>query len=462
VSRRIPLVFAIVVALGSAIVLDRVVAEPSGDDADASGTGLPTGDELSVSWFCAEGTAAPDGRAGESILVGNVGAEEIEALITVMPGGDELPATSTIAVPAGTTSRVEVSEVLEAAEPGVVVETFGGPSVVEHELRTDDGLAVGPCARAPETRWLFAAGTTTRNSAQYLTLFNPFGEDAIVDVTYFTEDGPEVLEPVQGLVVPRRSRLTVPIHDQLRRENLVGIDVQARVGRLVAERSMVFAGTEEGLEGLTLSLGAAAPANEWWIPLGDADGGSDVRLVLANPGELPADVEVTALVQGENQVGEPQQVVVAPQSLAVVDLDQLGRSGARFALVARSSSEPVVAEMLVGWTGGEGGTATTLGSVAAAERWAFAAGRLPGDDGGIAVLNPGLDVTSVSLFALDAGAERVLEEVEIAPGERHVFDVRALDLPEDQPVAVVAATPVVAARVGFTRQGSTLSPGVPG
>jgi hypothetical protein len=456
-GRRLRLLIAIVVLLGGAVVVDQVVGEPSEETAAAGGAGLPSGDELSASWFCADGTAAPGGRAEETILVGNLGGDEVEALITVMPGGEEPPVATTIAVPAGTTERVDVAEVLEAPEPGVVVETFGGPAVVEHELRAGDGVAVGPCVRGPEARWVFAAGTTIRNSSQYLALFNPFGEDAIVDITYYTESGPETPEVVQGLAVPRRSRITVPVHEQIRREGLVGIDVQARVGRLVAERSMIFAGTEEGLQGLTLSLGAPAPAPEWWFPYGDAAGGTDVRLALANTGQEPAEIEVTALVQGTSTVGE-QPVVVVPQSVAVVDLDQVVGANEEFAVLVRSPTG-VVAEQLVGWSGGPGGVATTLGSVAPAARWAFATGRLPEDDGGIAVVNPGPEPAQLALVAFDTGTERIIEEIEIAAGERHVFSASRLS--DDQPVAVVTDVPVVAARVAVTSEGSTLSPGVP-
>ncbi|MGH7358982.1 MAG: DUF5719 family protein [Acidimicrobiia bacterium] len=461
-GRRARVMVVVVLLLGGAVVLDQVVAEPTPPAGDGNDSELPSGDELSASWFCAEGTSAPDGRAEESILVANLGTDEVEALVTVMPGGDEGPVTDTIAVPPGTTSRLDIADVLETAEPGVVVETFGGPAVVEHELRGSNDLAVGPCARGPETRWLFAAGTTIRNSSQFLALFNPFGEDAIVDVTYFSEGGPEVIEAVQGLVVPRRSRVTVPVHEHVRREGTVGIDVRARAGRIVAERSMVFDGTEEGLEGLAVSLGGPAPANEWWFPYGDAAGGSDVRVAVANPNDTPADVEVTTLLQGGDDVGQPQQVVVAPQSSSVIDLDQVVQSADAYGVIVRSPASEVVAEQLVGWSAGdERGAATLLGSPAPSERWAFATARLPEDDGGIAVVNPGSDVTHVAVVAYDGGAERIIEEIDLAPGERHVFDAGSLNLPEDVPVAVVANHPVVVARAAFIGRGATLSPGVP-
>jgi hypothetical protein len=461
-GRRVRVVGAVVLLIGGAVVLDQVAAEPAPEASGGASPGLPSGDELSASWFCAEGTSVPDGRAEESVLVANLGTAELEALVTVMPGGGQPPKRESIAVPAGTTSRLDVAAILETPEPGVVVETFGGPAVVEHELRGSGDVAVGPCARAPESRWLFAAGTTVRKSSQFLALFNPFGEDAIVDVTYYTESGPEVLEADQGLVVPRQSRVTIPVHEQVRREASVGIDVRARAGRIVAERSLVFDGTEEGLEGLAVSLGAAAPSDAWWFPFGDAAGGSDVRVVIANPNDTPADVEVTALLEGADDVGRPQPVVVPPQSLSVVDLDSLVTPQGSYAVIVRAPAAEVVAEQLAGWRGGDRrGAATTVGSATPSRRWAFAAGRLPDDDGGIAVVNPGPEVAHVILSAFDGGRERIVEEIDVAPGERHVFGARRLGLAPDVPVVVSGDQPVVAGRVAFIGRGATLSPGVP-
>jgi hypothetical protein len=459
-GRRLALVAVVVALLAGAVALDRVVAEPDDADATTEDSGLPTGEELSAAWFCADGTSAPDARADEAVLVGNLGADEIEALLTVMPGGEEDPVTSAVTVAPGTTSRVEVADILEAAEPGVVVEIFGGPAIVEHELRAGKDLAVGPCARGPESRWMFAAGTTVRGVSQYLALFNPFGEDAVVDITYLVEGGPEVLEPVQGLVVPRRSRVTVPVHEHVRREGAVAVDVQARSGRVVAEESMVFADTDDGRAGITLSVGASEPAPEWWFPFGEAAERGDVSVAVGNPSELPVEVEVLLLVDGD-ETGEPQRVDVPPLSVAVLDLAQRLPVDTGFAVEVRAQGE-VVAEQLVSWRGQHRGIATTLGASAPATRWAFAVGSGSGDDGGIVVMNPGTEPTRVRLVTLVGGQEDAVEAVDVAAGERTTFDLGRLGVAGAVPVLIVADTPVAAARVAFTDRGATLGVGVPG
>ncbi len=70
--------------------------------------------------------------------------------------------------------------------------------------------------------WHFAAGTTVQGAQLWLALFNPFADDAIVDIGFLTNTGPFAPGELQGFVVPGHSRVTVPVHDQARRDELVG------------------------------------------------------------------------------------------------------------------------------------------------------------------------------------------------------------------------------------------------
>ena len=61
-----------------------------------------------------------------------------------MPGGGVPSATRDVALPARSQTRLAVADVLPTPEPGVVVETFGGPAVVEHQVAGNDDVATGP------------------------------------------------------------------------------------------------------------------------------------------------------------------------------------------------------------------------------------------------------------------------------------------------------------------------------
>ena len=145
-----------------------------------------------------------------------------------MPGGDAAPVSRVVRLAPRAEARVRVADVVATPEPAVVVEIVGGQAVVSHELAANGDIATEPCARGASADWYFAAGTTLKGSQQFLVLFDPFGDDAIVDVTFLTDDGVQEPDSLQALVVPRRSRVSIPVHDAVPRQRNVAIHVHAR------------------------------------------------------------------------------------------------------------------------------------------------------------------------------------------------------------------------------------------
>ena len=246
--RRGPILFVLIALLVAAIVYDGNASSSPASAARAgaivSGPAVPPADALSTSWYCTEGTSAADGRADETILVASVADTRIDATITVMPGGIGGPRLSRPPPPPACRAHVRVADLVETPEPGVVVEVVGGQAVVSHQLDANGDFATEPCARDGSSDWYFASGTTLKGAQQYLVLFDPFGDDAIVDVTFVTDDGVQEPDALQALVVSRRSRVTIPVHEAVPRQRDVAIHVHAvQLGRVVAERSMLFDGT---------------------------------------------------------------------------------------------------------------------------------------------------------------------------------------------------------------------------
>ena len=100
----------------------------------------------------------------------------------------------------------------------MVVETVGGAAAVSHVLEHGGDVGVESCTRTAAPDWYFASGTTVDSSQQDLVLFNPFGDDAIVDVTFLTDAGVQEPDGLQALVIPRRSRVTIPVQDSVLRQ----------------------------------------------------------------------------------------------------------------------------------------------------------------------------------------------------------------------------------------------------
>jgi hypothetical protein len=456
-ARRGPILLVVIAAVVAAIVLDHTQSQSGSASAAtpaavSAAPSVPAADALSTSWYCAEGTSTPDGRANETIIVGNVGTTTVDATITVMPGGTRAPVSSHVTVGARSERAVPVSDVLATAEPGVVVEIVGGQAVVEHQLTSQGDVDVAPCARAAAADWYFANGTTVKGAQQFLVLFNPFGDDAIVDTTLLTDTGVQQPDQLQAVVVPRHSRVSLPIHTFLERQTLIAAHVHARVGRVVAERSMLFDGTSsDGVPtrtGIAVSLGATSPATSWSFPFALESDQVSQSLAIANFGSTPTSVQVTVLL-GNDQTLAPQKVDVGAQSVVTIDPGSHVPAGTPATVAvqaedAEGATPPVVAELLAWWPSGPSGpaVASTLGLTTTAHQWVFA---LPdGATGTVTAANPGTKPATAALIAYAAGdraGPSSEPELALAPAKFGTFDLggdagRMLVVTSNQPATV--------------------------
>src|SRR5262249_43441570 len=146
------------------------VASPHAALPAADGASVPAADAVSTAWYCAAGTSNAGGAADETVYIGNLSPHGIQATLTVEPGGGHAPVARDLDLAAYEQRRVRVADVLATANPGVVVEVFGGRAVVEHEIRGASDLAMGACAQQPSKTWEFAAGSTRKGDTQTLAL----------------------------------------------------------------------------------------------------------------------------------------------------------------------------------------------------------------------------------------------------------------------------------------------------
>jgi hypothetical protein len=422
---------------------------------------------VSDTWYCAEGTSSVDGRATETVIVGNLEPHDIDIETTVMPGpGSGLEEkTQAVRLAAYEQRRIALADIIRAPEPGVVVEVFGGRAVVEHEIEGLDDVAVGPCARRASRHWLFAEGSTDRGSEDWLALFNPHPTDAIVDVTLLTEEGEQSPEAVQALVVPRRSRVSVAMHDLDRRQAEVGVEVRATSGRVVAERTARFDGSD-ARRGIALTLGATAAAPRWRFPVGDEQDGAAQSLSLANFTDHTTNVDVSVVLDGETAV-RPETVAVPGSSVVRVDVSGKVAPGSEYAVeVASTDGTPIVAGAFTAWAppAPVRGVATTTGSVSAARRWAFAVGRLDGDGNAIiSIVNVGDAPVTVQIYAYtngDANSPASAPAEAVPAGARVAFSLGERGIQPDQVIVVEADGPIVVGRE-IVGPGGSIAPGVP-
>lgn len=431
------------------------------DDAPAlRGPRVSSAANRASTWYCAEGTATPDGRADEEIVIGNVGTRPSRAAVTVMSGSDVVPVRREFTVPAGESLRVPVSDIAAVAEPGVIVEVEGGRSAVEHRIRRGTDDAVGPCAREPLASAHFAAGTTLKDAELWLALFNPFPDDAIVDVGALTGTGLREPSRLQGIVVPRFTRVSVPVHESVPRRDLVATSVVARRGRVITEESIALDGSD-GRQGIALSLGGEM-STRWWFPSAVIGSGRSERLVLANLGARDVRTTVRFALDAAAAL-EPVTLLVPGESVISVDLALVPPDIGFSMRVA--SRRPIVAEMIGASNEPQGedvrGIASNLGLTRGSREWVVVPARVgEASIDTLAVVSTDGRPHRVTLVRRDRTGERVLERVRTPASGRALIHLDQII--DDPAVAVFVRSdgPVVVERES-TRPGITRSAAIP-
>lgn len=469
-ARRIRVCVVLALLLVAGLLADRM---PRGDGPRATGVEAvatmpvaPPPTALSSTWFCAGATGTADGPADGTVVVANASTRELTGTVTVVPNEGE---ARTVPLTVGPRARAVVRqrEIVSAPYLAALVEMDGGDVVVEHEVVGPLGLSVAPCASSASDRWYLAEGSTAREDTMLLALYNPFPEDAIVDLSFSTDQGRAVPSDFTGIVV-RGGRLTVVnVGDHVRRRTNVATMVAARTGRLVVDRIQLRGGAPRGL---SLALAAPSPGRTWYFPEGLVADGVAERYHLFNPTDTEALVSIELSL--EEGAAEPFDLTIAPRdrlTVVVSEEERVPRGVGHAATVRSLNRVPVVAERSVaaGTPAGRTGTSDTIGARRTSRAWILAAGGATDTlDEWVIVLNPGTTAATVSIQGLAAGqllAVEGLQDVAV-PGGRRVA-VRLTDhvKRENLPLLVRSTAPVVVER-GLYRIGApglSLSAGVP-
>lgn len=501
-TARIASLVVLAGAIGGGLVLDTADEDaPPTPPAVVAGVAIPAArpePTLASTWFCAGGTATEGSIADHVLLIANPTGVARSATVTVLTGrvapaepsqeaetstttaGPET--TTTTATPSTTTtvpppapevvelparSRVEVRlrDISTAELAGAVVEVDGGEVAVEHEVSGSLGRATAPCSTTASASWWFPWGVTARGSRELLVFMNPFPDDATVDITFATNEG--VREPArfQRFLVPGQSVVGAFLEEDARRDQL-SASIEVRGGRLVIDRIQTFDGTD-GRQGITLGLGVPRAAETWTFPVGETGPGLREQLVVFNPSDTVAEVEVEVRVDDPdvNVPPEPFELTVAPHRYSLIDLDQEERvlPGVGHALVVRSlNGVPVAAERVNAAVdpAARRGVSATTGSPVAAPTWYLAGGGpvAATRDEYVTVLNA--DATkpvAVAITGFRGGqviALEGLQDLSIPPGARLVVRLGDHVDNENLPVVVSGDGPIVVER-GLYRIGGT-------
>ena len=179
--------------------------------------------------------------------------------------------------------------------------------------------------RVPASTWYLAEGYSGAGFGTYILIQNPNADPADVILTYMLQGGGIVKRSV---AVAGNSRTTVVAHDATQ----VGLD-QAFSTKLEADRSIIveramYWPNGEGTSGGHVTVGLKQADTVWYLAEGYTGAGFGTYILIQNPNDVAADVDVTYMVQGDSNVSTSVSVpansryTIVAQDAAQVGLDK--------------------------------------------------------------------------------------------------------------------------------------------
>jgi hypothetical protein len=364
-------------------------ADPSspGSDLEPAGVRIAAPDALSSVWFCAGGTGVDGGAADHRVMIVNTTGQPRSGRLTAYAsagadGKRAQPVTKPVSVGPYARAEVRLAEVLSAPYVGATVELDGGGVLVEHSVAGPGGSDRASCSSNASSNWYVPVGATSTAAAdtkvrETLVFLNPFPGDAVIDAEFTTDTGvrgtPEVFK---AMVVPGRAVVAVDLAQAgVTVAGQVSASINVRSGRVVVDRIQSF--DEPSRKGVALSGAVGTPSVDWLFASGKLDANRAERLVVFNPNDDQADIDVEVRPDDPGLAFEPFELAVRPHQHMTLDLAKEARlkdlvdRGTAFTLFVRSvDGLPVVAERLVTVVPGApgAGVAASSGSPVAATK----------------------------------------------------------------------------------------------
>ncbi|MFH1149605.1 MAG: DUF5719 family protein, partial [Actinomycetota bacterium] len=298
------------------------------------------------------------------------------------------------------------------------------------------------------TNLYFAEGSTRPGFTEYLTLLNPSGEEAEVEVIYLLADK-------QGFArtysVAPSARRTLNVNDELASPEDVSLVVRSN-SAIMAERPLYF---DHGpYRDGSLAVGQRPPSTTYFFAEGTTRDGFEEWLCLANPSPDTA----KAMVQFVTSKGERKErpLEVKPWSRTTLKASDVVGPGQDVACQV-ASDLPLVAERaqyfdFEGYCGGH----VSSGMPEPATSVAFAEGTTrPGYAEYLALFNPASEPADLEITYLFSGGDALVRHHSVLPLSRYTIEV-AEEVGPDRDVSCFlnSSVPLVAERPLYFNTGT--------
>lgn len=359
----------------------------------------------------------------EYVLLYNPNDQAVTATLSFLSGGG-LAAQKDYSVAAHTRYTVSVDDVMPYDEVSVSVAS-NQPLVAERAMYFSyKGAITGGHAAsgvtATSTKWYLAEGYTGPGFETWLLLANPGNQAATVRVSFMPESGNVVQKDYS---VPALSRYTVPVNSVAGLEP-TGVSMLAEstngVG-IVAERAVYFnsGGRTDG----SCAQGVTSPQNSWYFAEGYTGKGFDTYLLVQNPGDQDASIQVDLMGENPSQPAKSYPFDVKAHSRFTMRVNDFLPGQGVSMQVQTLNGVPVVAERAVyfDYFGINGGH-DSAGANSPAKKWYFAEGCTSNAfDTWLLLQNPGTQPATVTVnFARDDG-QTVTEQVTVPAKTRYTL-----------------------------------------
>lgn len=174
---------------------------------------------LSNEYYLAEGTTRQGFEQWLTLQNPSPTTVDITAVYQLGPG-QGTPITQVYTVPGGSRSTVFVADVVGGEKDVSVKLTAPAPFLAERPLYFDyagdngQRWRGGDCVLGSQQtakEWFFAEGYTGENFHEWLCIQNPYGQDVLLDVIYYTQETGQL--PAKPVHVPANTRVTLRVND---------------------------------------------------------------------------------------------------------------------------------------------------------------------------------------------------------------------------------------------------------
>jgi hypothetical protein len=389
---------------------------------------------VSTVWYC----PVPTGEdVSSTISTANLAATQVRLRRWGAGEGAASPTTE-IDLPARRRQSTAAAD-LGRPSPVGIVEAFGAATVADF-ISLGSGVGSSRCSDQPEDRWLFPVASTARSRDTFLLVANPFAEEARITVRFMTPGEDVTPSRLREVNIPRLTQVSLFLGDYRSETEAFAVEVGATRGRVIVSRLMRVSGG--GGFGLSANVGVQELSRSWLFAGGEVPTEGEEEIVLANPGEHEALIQISFQTDTE-QITQPalrEVAVPAGRSLTIKVSEHLPRGTRHGTSITSLNEVGVVAErFVIGLIGGVRGAESSFGATGTSSRWAVSVASPAGGNSFLDFVNWGAERAVASVTLLTDQAETKppeLSALPLEPGRRATVDITSF-------VGAGAATAVI-------------------